>query len=265
MGFQCPSCVAEGAKSTRSGRTAYGGKRSTNPQATTIGLIGLNVAVWIAILVTGGRGSRLVDLLAIRPHGFCQIGNGGFDTGRAVCTAENGAYMPGIADGAYWQLLTSAFTHVEVIHIGFNMVALYLFGPQIEMALGRLRYLALYLVSGLAGSVLVYWAAPEFQSTVGASGAIFGLLGGFLILTLKIGGNVRSILVLLGLNAVITFSIPNISWQGHLGGFLGGVAVSAMLVYAPKGPRRSVVQGASIGALVAVLAVAVAVRTVVLN
>ena len=256
VGFQCPECVAQGAKQTRSGRTAYGGMRPTNASITSITLIGINVAVWLAILVTGGSGSRLVDYLALRPRGYCSFGGGrGNFLEGADCTARGGASLPGVSDGAYWQLLTSAFTHVDLLHIGFNMFALYLLGPQLELALGRARFLALYLVSGLAGSALVYWASSEFQATLGASGAIFGLFGALLIITLKVGGDVRQILILLGVNAFITFTVPRISWEGHVGGLVCGALLAAVVVYAPRGPRRAALQVAGI-ALVSVLVVA---------
>ncbi len=85
VGFQCPGCVAEGARSTRSGRTAYGGLRPTNASVTSAVLITLNVAVWLAVVLTGGRGSRLIDLLALRANGLCLQGDQGFEArGRSV-------------------------------------------------------------------------------------------------------------------------------------------------------------------------------------
>jgi membrane associated rhomboid family serine protease len=129
------------------------------------------------------------------------------------------------------------FTHVEIWHIGFNMLALWFLGPQLEMAIGRARFLGLYLLSGLAGSTLVLWAAPEFQATLGASGAIFGLMGALLVMAHKVGGNVQQIGMWLLLNLVITFTFPNISWQGHLGGFVGGALVAIVLAYSPRERR----------------------------
>ena len=264
VGFQCPECVAEGRKSTRSGRTAFGGLRPTNAATTTFVLIGINVAVWVAIMVTGGSASRLVDILALRPNGLCLVpGQGGFDTARALCTANGGDWLPGVSDGAYWQLLTSAFTHVQLLHIAFNMFALYLFGPQLELFFGRVRYLALYFISALTGSALVYWAGPEFTPTVGASGAIFGLLGAMLVVSLKVKVNVQGIVVLLAINFLMTFSISNISWQGHVGGFLGGVAVAGILVYSPR-QHRTAYQTAGLVALTAATLVAIVARTAAL-
>ena len=110
---------------------------------------------------------------------------------------RRGRGSPGVADGAYWQLVTSAFTHVEVWHIGFNMLALWVLGPQLELALGRARFLALYLLSGAGrlGAASTGWRrrAPP---TLGASGAIFGLMGALLVVALKVGGDVQPILML---------------------------------------------------------------------
>ena len=173
--------------------------------------------------------------------------------------------MPGVADGAYWQLVTSMFSHVEIWHIAANMFSLFILGPQVESALGRTRFLALYLVSGLTGSAVVYWLSSETGYTLGASGAIFGLFGALAVIIHKIGGDLRSIAGLLLVNIVITFAVPNISWQGHLGGLVGGAAVTALIVYAPRGPRRATVQWSALFGIVALLALAVILRSAVLT
>jgi membrane associated rhomboid family serine protease len=268
VGFQCPECVKEGAKATRSGRTAYGGLRPTDASVTSGVLIALNAAVWIAILATGGSSSRLLVWLMLRTQAVCDVpGPGGADVGRSVCEQAGGVYLPGVVDGAYWQLVTSMFTHVQVWHIGFNMLALWVLGPQLELAIGRVRFLALYFISGLAGGALVLWAGPEFTlgGTLGASGAIFGLMGALAVVALKVGGDVRGILTWIGINFVITFAIANISWQGHLGGFLAGTAIGAILVYAPRGPRRTAVQLAGVSAVALSVVVAIAARIVSLS
>jgi membrane associated rhomboid family serine protease len=172
--------------------------------------------------------------------------------------------VPGVADGSSWELLTSMFLHIEPWHIGANMLSLYLFGPQVERVLGRVRFLVVYLVSGLTGSAVVFWLADPSGLTLGASGAIFGLLGAFLVLAHKTGGDVRGVLTLLVLNGVLTFVIPNISWQGHLGGFLGGLAVTGALVYAPR-ERRTLVQSLAVGGLLGLVALAVVLRAVALS
>ena len=264
VGFQCPSCVAEGRKATRSGRTAFGGLRPTNASTTSGVLIAINAAVWIAILVTGGSGSRLVDLLGLRPNGLCVSGGDGFDVTQALCNAQSGQWLPGFVDGAYWQVVTAGFTHVTIFHIGFNMFALWVIGPQLELALGRIRFLALYFLSLLTGSAVVLWAAPEFQLTLGASGAIYGLFAALLVVARRVGGDIRQLWVLIGINVFITFAIPNISWQGHLGGFAGGAAVAAVLVYAPKGPRRTLFQASGLVVIAALTALAIIARTAAL-
>ncbi len=257
VGFQCPECVKEGAKTTRSGRTAYGGLRPTDASLTSMVLIALNVGVWIAILATGGNDSRLLDYLVLRPEAFCL--GGGFDATQAACDASGGTWLPGVSDGAYWQLVTAMFTHVQLWHIGFNMFALYVLGPQLELVVGRARFLALYFLSGLAGSALVYWGD---RGALGASGAIFGLMGAMLIVSIKVRGDVRGILTWIGINFVITFVFVNaISWEGHLGGFIGGTAIGAVLVYTPRGPRRTTLQVAGLTVIAAVVALAIVARS----
>jgi membrane associated rhomboid family serine protease len=264
VGFQCPECVAEGRKTTRSGRTAYGGLRPTNASITSGVLIGINVAVWLAIMASGGSGSRLVDVLGLRPRGLCLVGDRGYDVGSSLCTAQGGTWLPGVADGAWWQLVTSGFTHVTITHIAFNMLALWMIGPQLEQVLGRVRFLALYLVSLLAGSAVVMWAGGEYQLTLGASGAIYGLFGALLIVARKVGGDMRALWGLIAVNVLITFAVPNISWQGHLGGFVGGVLATAILVYAPR-QHRAAYQSAGLIAVAALTFVAVFIRVAALS
>jgi membrane associated rhomboid family serine protease len=260
VGFQCPSCVSEGAKQTRSGRTAYGGARSGNSALTTMVLIGVNVAVWLATLVTGGSSSRLVDILGLRPNGACAPGDGFiYNESQALCDRIGATFLPGVDDGALWQLVTSQFLHVQPWHIAGNMLCLWMLGPQLEAALGRTRFLALYLLSGLAGSVAVLWLSNEIGLTLGASGAIFGLFGAFAVIAHKVGGDLRSIGTVLLINLAITFAVPNISWQGHVGGLLGGAAIAAILVYAPRA-RRAQVQAFGLAGLLAVMAVLTALR-----
>ncbi|WP_232677243.1 rhomboid family intramembrane serine protease [Nocardioides sp. R-C-SC26] len=266
-GFQCPDCVHTGHRETRTGRTTYGGTRSRDPRQTTIALIVVNAGVWLAVMLTGGASSRLVDLLALRPDGACDVGGGylGLGVGRSECTAAGYTFLPGVADGAVWQLISSAFMHVQLWHVAGNMLMLFVLGPQLEQVLGRLRFLALYLVSALAGGAAVMLLSSEYGLTLGASGAVYGMLGAFVILARKTGGDLRSVLGLVLLNVLLTFVVPNVSWQGHLGGFLGGVAVTAALVYAPRGSRRAFVQAAGIAAVTALALAAIVVRVLVLQ
>ena len=254
VGFQCPECVKEGSRTTRSGRTAYGGKRSANAALTSQVLIGLNVAVWVAILVTGWQRSPLVDRLALLPQGALFRGaNGGV------------VHLAGVTDGAPWLLLTSMFAHVAIWHIAFNMLALYALGPGLEAAIGRTRFLLLYFLSGLASGATVLWLSGVHSQTLGASGAIFGLMGALLVIAVKVGGDVRGILTWIGVNFVITFVFASfISWQGHLGGFVSGVLIGAVIVYAPR-EHRVAVQAAGISAVAVLIVVATLIRIAVLG
>jgi membrane associated rhomboid family serine protease len=263
VGFQCPECVAAGKKATRSGRTAFGGLRPTNASVTTGVLIAINAAVWLAILVTGGSGSRLVDLLGLRPSGLCLLGNNVYNAPQAACAAQNGTWLPGVADGAWWQLVTSGFTHVTITHIAFNMLALWVIGPQLELVFGRVRFLALYLLSLLVASAVVLWASGEYQLTLGASGAIYGLFGALIVVARRVGGDMRALWGLIAVNVLITFAVPNISWQGHLGGFVGGVVVAGILAYSPR-QRRTAYQSAGLVAVLALTVLAIIARTAAL-
>lgn len=254
VGFQCPDCVKQASKGSRQNRAMYGGERSADPRLTSYVLIGINAVVWLAIAATGGGRSRLVDLLALRPNGFCAPGDGFiYDFTHPICTASGVRDYSGFADGAWWQLLTSVFTHVEIWHVALNMFALFLFGPALEGIIGRTRFLAVYVVSGLASSVLVLFLSYEYSSTVGASGALFGLLGALLVLARKARLNSQWLLQNLAIGVVITVvGWRMISWQGHLGGFLGGVVAAALIAYAPR-ERRTLVQWAGLGLLTLVL------------
>lgn len=269
VGFQCPSCVSEGARSTRAGRTAYGGKRSANAARTSQVLIALNAAVYLLIIATGASSSLWLDRLALIPLGRCAVeGRGSFYPGltEEMCSQGPGAllWIPGVADGAYWQLVSSAFTHLDLWHIGFNMVALWVLGPQLEMVLGRARFLAVYFLSALSGSAMVYWLSDVYTPTIGASGALFGLMGALLVVAYKVKGNVSQLMLWIGLNFLITVVGRSfISWQGHLGGFLGGLLVAAIFVYAPR-EHRTRWQVAGVAGLGVLLLVAILSRTATL-
>ena len=132
-----------------------------------------------------------------------------------------------------WRMLTTVFVHSQnfIFHVALNMYSLWLFGQALEPMLGRARFLALYLISGFAGSLGVLFLTDGTTPVVGASGAIFGLMGAFLVIQRKLGGNMNGLLVLVGINLVIGF-IPglNVAWQAHLGGLIGG-AVTGLIYY----------------------------------
>jgi membrane associated rhomboid family serine protease len=254
VGFQCPSCVKEGAKGTRSGRLPYGGEVSSNAALTTFVLIAINVAVWLLIRSDNGIGGWGDKLELLPQTTLFQDNTGVVDL------------VKGVSDGAWWQVVTSVFAHVEVSHIAFNMIALYFLGPQLELILGRARFLGLYLISGLAGSAAVMLLSGPHTQTLGASGAIFGLLGALLVVAIKLRADLNQILVWLGINVAFTVYAHNsVSWQGHLGGLVGGTILAAIVVYSPKGPKRSTIQWAGMGAVALVSIALIAVRAAALS
>lgn len=264
VGFQCPDCVTTGRRETRQNVGPYGGTRSSRPALTSQVLIGLNAIVWLAILATGGMQGIVARLFALTPQGICVLANdpGSYYPGatEAMCVARSGVvWHDGVSSGAFWQVITNAFTHIEIWHIAFNMLAIWFLGPQLEAVLGRARFLALYLLSALSASALVMWFSDPASPTLGASGAVFGLMGAILVIAHKHHGDVRGILVWLGANVAITFLGSGISWQGHLGGLLGGLVIAAIVAYAPK-QNRTTIQWVGLAAFALVTLAAIAIR-----
>ncbi len=140
-------------------------------------------------------------------------------------------YWPHLTQAEPWRMLTSIFVHSpgSFLHIAFNMFSLFVIGPILELAVGRMRFLALYLLSGLGGSVAVLFFAPD-TAVLGASGAIFGLLGAFFIIQRRLGGNSLQIIIVIAINVVLGFVIPNIAWQAHLGGLVVGALVALVVL-----------------------------------
>ncbi|MEO3800064.1 rhomboid family intramembrane serine protease [Nonomuraea sp. B1E8] len=229
VGFQCPECVAEGNKGIRQAKSTFGGSIVRTPVVTYTILV-INVLVFGAQYLTEG----VTGQLAMWPAGVA-LGD------------------------QYHRLLTAAFVHSGVFHILFNCWALYVIGPYLERAFGHARFVALYLISALGGSVLGLWIDPVTQPTVGASGAIFGLFGAVFVVGRKLNMDVRGIAVLIVINLVITFVFPNISWTGHIGGLITGSLLAGALAYAPKN-NRTLWQVLAIGGALILLAVLVLVR-----
>lgn len=228
VGIQCVDCVRETAQSAPVKRTMFGAVARGGRPVVTFTLIAICVVVFIGELLPG---IGLMNYLA---------------------------YVPFLTEIQPWRMVTSIFTHSTSFlpHILFNMYSLYILGVMLEPIFGRLRFFAIFLVSGLAGSVGVLLIAPVDSFVVGASGAIFGLFGTLFVLQLKRRGDLRQIIVLLVINAAIGF-LPgtNIAWQAHLGGLIGGALVSAMFIYAPMGKSQKILQWGGVAAVLLILLV----------
>ncbi|MYS14079.1 rhomboid family intramembrane serine protease [Streptomyces sp. SID4982] len=258
VGFQCPDCVrggTPGPAGTRPAaghvpadnrpRTLAGGTLTSDPRLVTKILIGLNLALFLVQMSLGDVFTNRLDLI-----------------GQAYAAHLPG--VQGVAEGQYYRLLTSMFLHSGYVHILFNMLSLWWIGGPLEAALGRARYLALYLISGLAGSALTYLLAAPNQPSLGASGAIFGLFGATAVLLRRLRYDMRPVIVLLVVNLIITFGWANIAWQAHIGGLVAGLITGAAMVYAPR-ERRALVQYGACALVLVVVAVLTLVRTVQLT
>jgi len=210
VGFQCPECVAAGRAATRSPTNLVGGAIAQQPRVA-MALIGINVAVF-AIGMLLGTSSELIGKYGMWPVGIAVYGE-------------------------WWRLITSAFLHGGLLHIGFNMYVLYLLGPILERALGSARFLLLYLVAAVGGSVASYAISPPNTVSVGASGAIFGLMAALLVIGRRFRHDVSQVAMLLAVNLAIGFIIPSVDWRAHIGGAITGAAIAAVLAYAPKQSR----------------------------
>ena len=215
VGIQCVDCVAEGAKTVRQGRTVFGGAVTDGRPVATMTLIGICLAVFALQLTVPGFEARI-------------------------------AFVPAYGESEPWRFLTSAFAHGGITHIAFNMYALWVMGSYLEPMLGRARFVAIYLLSALGGSVMyLLMSGPQsyedattfgpgmwWTGAVGASGAVFGLFGAFLVLQRRLGRSAAGMYVIIGINAVIGF-LPglNIAWQAHLGGLITGAAAAAAVAY----------------------------------
>lgn len=135
----------------------------------------------------------------------------------------------GVGQGEWYRILTVALVHGGLTHLGFNMWALYILGTPLEHAFGKNRFLIVFFISLIAGSLASLALAAQNQVSVGASGAIFGLFGAFAIVGKRIGADVRAIVVLIGINFALDFILPNIDWHAHLGGLIGG-ALTALVI-----------------------------------
>lgn len=240
VGVHCVDCVAEARRAVPATRTVFGGVATTGPPTVTYALIGLCVVAYLL-------------QWTVRTFTY------------------DGFFSPKLGELQPWRFLTAAFLHdtSQPLHILLNMLCLWQVGSLIENMLGRARFIALYFISALAGSVgyLLFAFPPqnlaEFSTSMwmtpmlGASGAVFGLFAALLLMLRRLGRSAGGLIVLLGLNALMPLIYPSIAWQAHLGGFVGGAAVVGALI-ATADPARRRLQWPALAAIT-VLLVAVAV------
>ncbi len=214
VGFQCPGCVAAAAQGARAPVTSFGGRTGRSEAPVTKALVVANLAVYGLGVLAGLAGASIVPAYGM--------------VGAAVATGE------------WWRLLTAPFLHAGLWHVGLNMFALWVLGGVVEPLLGRGRFLALYVLSALGGTVASYLFNSPLIVSVGASGAVFGLLGATLVLLRRLDRDVSGVVVILLLNVVLGFVLPGIDWRAHLGGLLVGAVVAAGFAYPPRGSRTLV-------------------------
>ncbi|HZQ82372.1 MAG TPA: rhomboid family intramembrane serine protease [Gaiellaceae bacterium] len=253
VGLRCPdhSGKPQGIQKVQRAVTGVGSRRVN---AVTMTLIGINVAVFLAEFAAGGNvdgtGNWIFTHGALFASG-AYLSGGGLGTVTAHQQIPAGFHMVGVAHGEWWRLLTAAFLHYGFFHIAINMYSLYFAGTLLEHVIGRWRFALLYLGSGIAGSAGALVLSPN-EVTVGASGAIFGILGALFVLErngrISSGGQILGLIVL---NLVFTFAVSNISVGGHIGGLIAGIILMIALLHF----RRST--ALSIAATLAVVVVSV--------
>jgi len=237
VGIRCPdhaSGTVRAPSPRRAARRASASLSRSGP-FVTFTLIGINVAVFLLELATGAT-----------------------INGQGGTIWRNGVlFGPAVADGEWWRLLTSAFLHYGPLHLGMNMLVLWFIGPALEDYLGHARYLLLYIVSGLAGAAgALIWSPTAF--TVGASGAIWGLMGAALLLEARriyvFGGQAMGLVVF---NLIFTFLIPGVSIGGHIGGLIGGAVAALAFSSLRRIPALATLSVAGVGVVSVALALSV--------
>ncbi|WBU38499.1 rhomboid family intramembrane serine protease [Homoserinibacter sp. YIM 151385] len=220
-GWRCPECAAMQGADPRPASERLGAAGDGGRGVVTFSLIGANTVV--AVLAAASGLAAGLDLRSVLLGGVTPLHLWG-----ALDAAS-------VAEGGWWRPLTSMFLHYGAIHLGMNMLALSFAGRPLEAALGRTRFLLLYLLGGLGGSIAVVLSGTT-ALTAGASGAIFGLFAALVVVLRRLGRSAGAVLPVIVANLVLTFAVPGISIAGHLGGLVAG-AVAALLL-TPRARRR---------------------------
>jgi membrane associated rhomboid family serine protease len=231
VGVHCPECTREARQSIRGPKprvvTAF--SRTSTMPVVTYAIIAITLLVFLGQWLSGGA---LTNALL---------------------------YWPPITEAQPWRMITTMFVHSQssIFHVVLNMFSLYIFGPILERLVGRWRFLALYLLSGLGGSVAVLLLSPS-SAVLGASGAIFGLVAAFFIIQRHFGGNTTTLVVVIAINLGLGFIVPQVAWQAHVGGLVVGAIIAFIMVRTRRIDQRRL-QGwliAAVGVALVVLTVA---------
>ena len=212
VGVHCPECVrdARARAPKRKPAIVTALRRSSDRPVVTYAIMAVTVLVYVAQFLSGG-------------YVYNQFG-----------------YAPVYTSFEPWRMITSAFLHSpsSILHIVFNMYSLFIFGPMLESLVGRIRFLALYLLAGFGGSVAVLLLGSPDVTVLGASGAIFGLFGAYFLIARRLGGNSTQLLVLIVLNLALGFIVTGISWQAHVGGLAVGLAIAFIYLQTRRRNQR---------------------------
>ena len=229
VGVHCVDCARKNASSRRGVSSLLGGRAITDALVTK-GLVIACVTIYLVQMALPSLGAQF-------------------------------AFVPAVASSQPWRFMTTAFLHASLMHLAFNMWALWVLGSALEPILGRWRFAALCALSALGGSTMIYWLASPtapaswLTSTVGASGAVFGLFAALFIIQRRFGRDTRAIVGLLVLNLAISFIGANISWQGHLGGLVTGAIVATLYAWAPRNKRTVYGVCGTVGIAIALIGV----------
>jgi membrane associated rhomboid family serine protease len=233
VGWQCPDCTRAGARRsrpvpafTRTSPNRTGVVGSTNPTPVVLAIVAVNVFVFV--LERFGNNVSFIDRYALEPERIHQ-------------------------QGQYYRAVTAMFLHVDFVHILFNMIALLIVGPAVEVLLGKARFVALYLIAGLGGSVGSYLLGPHNEIALGASGAIMGVMGAYVVIGLRRHLPVAPVVGLIVLTFLPSFFSSSIDWRAHLGGVITGGLLAWLYDYAgalrDRGQEMALTVGGSVVAL----------------
>ena len=241
VGFQCPDCVRAGQGGSRAPKRAPLRSARRRWGTVTLSLIAVNVAMFVATAISAAT-----------------VGNNPLLQNYASPLFNRLSQVPVLVDsGEWWRLVTAAFLHIGPVHLALNMLALLVFGTELENAVGRWRFLAVYLLSILGGAAAIQLFGDPFTQVAGASTALYGLLGALGVLLISRKQDLRGLAALLAINVLISVLVPGISILGHIGGFVAGALSAGALVLTRRNRALQIAGTVLLAAVLLVLSLAV--------